>query len=441
MQTLSTELFAIPLECGRYLINAPERSIAFVGNTAMINFLADLRDGKNCSANDLERSQIELLQSTGLLRTSSESSSADRSTDVSNTGPMSLTLAMDGESGCVYCDQYSHATAIPDTVGLMDLWTAKHHIETFTKKAKQSNAPIAFINFQVCAFHDHVRDMISQSVAYARELSRTLKLDVCVSYRGSEIVSLANTEWLHKTMDYAVFEIGKLSSLIKKGRVKDQCLVDDWRCSLRALDGAAFPYRLLLLISADEIQCLSNFVDVTLSHHKPAEMQIEPAFPLNGWDGNPSRETLDFIEAFRAAMRATSDGQCELFMSGTRLDELRNFCGLTPGDHVVQSNGSISTCCETEESTTPIQDNDCDKMVATRRKEIAARPYCKECYAKWNCAGSCYRDTAVEFTGSNRCHIVRELTKDRILAKIASAGGMIWADNPEGIAHWPTTIP
>ena len=58
------------------------------------------------------------------------------------------------------------------------------------------------------------------------------------------------------------------------------------------------------------------------------------------------------------------------------------------------------------------------------------REFCQDCFAKWHCAGDCLHKSvssgSVEFQGSDRCNITRELVKDLILEKIADAGGMFW---------------
>jgi uncharacterized protein len=35
-----------------------------------------------------------------------------------------------------------------------------------------------------------------------------------------------------------------------------------------------------------------------------------------------------------------------------------------------------------------------------------------------------------EFNGSARCHVIRELTKEQILGKIAASGGVLWHEPP-----------
>jgi hypothetical protein len=45
----------------------------------------------------------------------------------------------------------------------------------------------------------------------------------------------------------------------------------------------------------------------------------------------------------------------------------------------------------------------------------------------------------MEFHGSDRCHITRELTKDQLLDRIAESGGVFWSEsiNADAIADAP----
>ena len=78
-----------------------------------------------------------------------------------------------------------------------------------------------------------------------------------------------------------------------------------------------------------------------------------------------------------------------------------------------------------------------EKLAFLRRQAVQYREHCRECFAKWTCAGDCFHKALTvaggekEFTGTGRCHINRELTKDRILECIADAGGLFWHELPE----------
>jgi uncharacterized protein len=67
------------------------------------------------------------------------------------------------------------------------------------------------------------------------------------------------------------------------------------------------------------------------------------------------------------------------------------------------------------------------------------RAWCAGCFARWSCGGDCYHKALTvysdgEFAGTDRFDIIRELTQDQILARIADAGGVFWHEPPAGEA-------
>jgi uncharacterized protein len=124
-----------------------------------------------------------------------------------------------------------------------------------------------------------------------------------------------------------------------------------------------------------------------------------------------------------------------------------HFCGITKDSFALSPDGNVSACYEvfSEDNTwaktffygqpdsqtkgyrfnLPVLNN-------LRNQAVQHREYCEGCFAKWTCAGDCYHKSLTvngpgEFAGSDRCHIIRELTKDQILAKISEAGGVFWS--------------
>jgi uncharacterized protein len=121
------------------------------------------------------------------------------------------------------------------------------------------------------------------------------------------------------------------------------------------------------------------------------------------------------------------------------------FCGVANDNFCVSPAGNVSACHEVADERQPWADRffygrpaagDCgyefDEPVYTalRARTVDRLECCGDCFAKWHCAGDCchkaLHSNPEEFTGAGRCDIVRALTKDQILEKIAASGGVCW---------------
>jgi uncharacterized protein len=163
-----------------------------------------------------------------------------------------------------------------------------------------------------------------------------------------------------------------------------------------------------------------------------------------------SAETAAFVEAFRAARRTSGKAARLLRFSGARLGTVTNrFCGVANDNFCVSPGGNVSACHEVADERQPWAERffygrpsttgsgyDFDERVYAdlRAQTVDRREYCRGCFAKWNCAGDCFHKSldagAAQFEGAGRCEIIRALTKDQILEKIADSGGVWWKDAP-----------
>jgi uncharacterized protein len=135
-----------------------------------------------------------------------------------------------------------------------------------------------------------------------------------------------------------------------------------------------------------------------------------------------------------------------------------HFCGVTQDSFCLTASGSVSGCYEVFLESTPLakkflygQADDSNRgfkfslpvLNELRKQSVENREFCSGCFAKWSCGGDCYHKAIAtggngEFAGSDRCHIIRELTKDQILRSICESGGLYWQGIP--IAGTPTPI-
>lgn len=151
------------------------------------------------------------------------------------------------------------------------------------------------------------------------------------------------------------------------------------------------------------------------------------------------------MREYRAAQARARRWEKEIVFSGARVGILTNhFCGVSQDTFALSPDGNASACYEafSEDSPlagtffygTPTVDGyrfDRTVLDHLRQQAVQHRSYCDGCFAKWTCAGDCYHKAvagtgSTDFAGTERCHIIRELTKDQLLARIEAAGGLFW---------------
>jgi uncharacterized protein len=221
--------------------------------------------------------------------------------------------------------------------------------------------------------------------------------------------------------------------------------------TLRRFDAAGYPYGIRVTVTADNIPRLPDSVEFICSHFGTTRIQVEPSFQLGRWREAPSAETTDFVAAFRLAQERAARHGREIFFSAVRSGLSNHFCGVTQDTFALSPDGNVSACYEVFSEDNPWSNVffygrpskngsgyafDLRVLDHLRRQGVQNREFCQGCFAKWTCAGDCYHKSIsatgqLEFQGTDRCHITRELTKDQILANIASSGGLFWHGAPQ----------
>jgi uncharacterized protein len=199
-------------------------------------------------------------------------------------------------------------------------------------------------------------------------------------------------------------------------------------------------------VTAEAAPRLAQSVAFLCRRFRPRAIQVEPLYRMGRGRDAGDAETGAFIEAFRAARRTSEKAARLLRFSGARLGLVTNrFCGVANDNFCVSPAGNVSACHEVADEHQPwaerffygrpsagVSGFDFDGRVHTalRAHTVDRLEYCGGCFAKWSCAGDCYHKAlhwdAEEFAGAGRCEIIRALTKDQILERIAASGGVFW---------------
>lgn len=445
---LTAELFTIPLTDREFLIYAPLRRAAFVGNSQTVNLLADLKEGSydNATANP---KMVEFLRRLEILDASPEILPISEFKGEPEPTSVTLFLTTACNLRCTYC----YASAGDTPTRNMPLDVARRGIDFVARNAVRKNASYFEVLYHGGGEPTVNWPTLTKSYLYAKEKSVELGIGIRAASASNGVLRDDQIDWIIENFHSVNISFDGLPAAHDKHRltVLGQGSSDIVIHTLRRFDNAGFPYGLRVTVTKDQIANLPDSVEFICSSFLVEQIQVEPAYQLGRWRNAPSAETADFIAAYREAqMRARSFGR-EITFSAARLGMLTNhFCGVSQDSFALSPDGNVSSCYEVFSEDNPwakfffygspqIGNGkyrfELPVLNNLRNLAVQNREFCKGCFARWSCAGDCYHKSLTisgeqEFEGSDRCHITRELTKDQILERIAASGGVFWHEAP-----------
>jgi uncharacterized protein len=446
---LSAEIYVIPLEANRFLVYAPLRHAAFVGNTGIVNLLADLREGRTEECGNDET--LEFLRRLEIVDAGPET--PPREVFPGEPNPVSVTLFLTTACNlrCAYC----YAAAGENKARYMPLDLARRGIDFVVGNALRRGETHFEVNFHGGGEPSRNWPVLTAALAHARGQAEAHGLKLTAYVATNAVFSENQLDWIVAHLDGASVSCDGLPEVHDSNRVTSGGKGSSASVihSLRRFDAEDFSYGIRMTVTAAAIPRLADSVEYLCANFRPGQIQAEPAYQIGRWAGAPSAETEAFVAAFREARERARGYGRELTFSAARAGTLTNhFCGATQDLFALTPDGSISSCYEVFDESSPRAKTflygrssneswrfDREKIVFLHRQSVDNRAWCAGCFARWSCGGDCYHKALAiygegEFAGTDRCAIIRELTKDQILAHIAEAGGVFWHTPPENAA-------
>ncbi len=442
---LSAEVFSIPLEDSKFVIYAPARRSAFVGNSEVVRLIAQLRDGAGQAFERENPALLELLRALHMVDAGPES--APSAFCQGEPAPASVTLFLTTACNlrCTYC--YASAGNLAPRSITLD--TARRGIDFVMANA----ARLGSTHFEL-GYHGGGEPTMNWSVLtgsfdYARERAAERKLELRASVATNGMLDDAQVDWIVAHLGSANVSCDGLPEVHDRCRltVSGQGSSERVLRTLRRFDRARFNYGVRLTVTAENIERLPESVEFLAGSFHPKTVQVEPVYLLGRGADAVGAESGEFIEAYREAVGRAARRGLRINFSGARVGTLTNhFCGVSRDSFSLSADGNVTSCFEAFAEDNPLAGAffygrpaegeagyvfDHAVLEGLRSQRVEKREHCRGCFAKWSCGGDCYYKWMAtsgggEFNGSARCHVIRELTKDQILEKIAGSGGLSW---------------
>ena len=447
---LCREIFTIPCGPDRHIVYAPLQQAAFVANARTVNLLAALRDGSCACDAEGNSSLIECLRRIGVFDSRDEAppEALVSGSPVPTTVSLFLTTACNLR--CTYC--YAQAGDKPSRQ--MSMETAKRGIDFASSNAEST----ARSSFEV-AYHGGGEPTINWHVLvgsweYGQQRAHELGLEMRAGLATNGVLDEEQVEWIVEHLNGVTVSFDGYPAAHDTHRVTAAGLGSSDRVmeTIERFEAAGMDYGIRMTVTHDQIPRLPASVEFICRHFQPDEIQVEPAYRMGRWAASPSAETEGFIAAYRESQRRAAGHGQVLRFSAARLDTLTNhFCNVSQDSFALSPDGNVSACYEAFSEDDQFADVffygspdvrtngyvfDDSRLTRLRDQVVQRQKFCQGCFAKWHCAGDCYYKSLTvcgrgEFTGTDRCHISRELIKDQILARIAQSGGLFWHNTSE----------
>lgn len=443
---INTELFTIPIENNKYIIYAPLRKAAFIGNAGMVNFIARLKDYGENGDSDFDDTLLEFLRRLEIADGNPENIPVSNFKGIPKPTTVTLFLTTACNLRCTYC----YASAGDTPLKSMSLEIAKKGIDFISKNAIETNSDMITVNYHGGGEPTANWKILVDSYEYARSRAKNNGLGIIGSTATNGVLTDNQINWIIENLEGGVsLSFDGLPSMhdMHRKTISGKGSSEKVIHTIKMFDTANYDYGIRVTVTADQISQLPSAIEYICSNFKTKNVQVEPSYQMGRWKDAPTAETADFISNYRKSLEIAERQGVTLYFSAARIDILTNhFCGITQDTFALSPDGNVSACYEvfSEDNEfsdvffygTPEKNKDGYKfnlkvLNNLRDQVVNNHKYCEGCYAKWHCAGDCYNKSLTingrdNFRGSDRCHITRELTKDLILKKIMDSGGLFW---------------
>jgi uncharacterized protein len=435
----TASMYFIPVE-EKFIIYLPCKPLAFIGNSAMVQFTKDRQAGQNISDKD---EIVQLLQQIGFFADDKRVLPPEKIEKPFKPSIGVLLLTTACNLNCVYC----YASAGSGNGKTMPVETGKWLIDRVYQNAKELGKD----QFSLCIHGGGeptvAKKLLGALVKYAHE--KDIKCRVSLTTNGYFTEKAAET--LLHGIDEVSLSFDGLEVIQNRQRPVAGGKGSFARVlhALKTIEKKNIPYGIRLSVMDDSVDALPENMEFLCRNTQCRTFQVEPVFKSGRarLRDNSLKDNARFTRAFMSAMEVAFEHGRHMYYSGVRPWLVTNsFCMAPHEALIVNHNNELTTCYEVYDRSHELgelffygalngknePEIDFSKRDRLFQKIKSRQEACvkKGCFCFSHCAGDCppkaflsqeYSDSGF----SERCELNRELTKEMLLFFIEKSGG-VW---------------
>jgi uncharacterized protein len=442
-----TPLYSIPYQ-SRFIVYAPLRRLAFVGNEACVELAArSLREPELVPPPGGAEAR-GYLESIGLL-------------DVPLVDPATLEVepcfapsiaVLLLTTTCNFRCEYCYASAGGERGELMPLSAGKAAIDIVCANAQRRGESRFALSFHGGGEPILAWEHLHGLVEYAR--SRPLAAKISLASNG--YWSPKQTDWILSNVDDVSLSCDGLPEVQDRQRplASGAPTAERVFATIRQMDRRGVSYGIRMTVTETDIESLPRGIEFLCRETSCRSFQAEAAFN-HGRARSEKHAVVSgdrFVSAFLEAFDIARECDRELTYSGARPWALTgNFCTAPLNALIVGRQGRLTACYEVFDPALELGDQfffgriepdgtlnvDQDRRGRLLGHVRERRALCRGCFCFWHCAGDCPAKTlTADGTGhlrfGPRCEINRAITKELLVRLIFDAGGLWQGGSPDG---------
>jgi uncharacterized protein len=437
--SLDGHVFAIP-HGGRFIVYLPLTGTAMIVNAGLVNLLHDAMGGDRAAWKRL-KTVPELGPEIEDLRRKADAWTRPEAVRPFKPVQVSLFLTTDCTLRCLYC--YARGG---ESRTEMPWETLSAVVDEIAGNAVSIGAGCMTVHFHGGGDVGAAWPLLARGFEYAAEAASSRGLELRTSAGLNGVLNPGQREWIVRHIDSATVSLDGPPDLhdsqrpFPDGSPSFPVVAE----TLRAFDAAGFSYAIRTTVSAEGVSRLEETVGFICDRFSARTIKAEPLYPRGRSETSGLRPPPagDFIRHFGRARKAAALRGRELTYSGARLESLsRVFCQAAGDSCAVTPEGWITSCYEVLGPDDPLSgtffygrfDSASGKMTVDEERRrrlrdlsVLQKPFCRNCFCKWHCAGDCpvkslHGQTAPPGGTPDRCRINRELTLQQLLEAVGEA--------------------